>query len=83
MSPPSINPPVEQPQLPSRKVWITALLLWLLPGGTLWAFLYMIFQEIKFDQQASAWSKASFAEYMERKRAQKEAKHDIHPIRHQ
>ena len=80
MSPPSTNPAVEQPQLPSRKVWITALLLWLLPGGTLWAFLYLVFQEIKFDKQASAWSKASFAEYMERKRAQKEAKDHIHPI---
>jgi hypothetical protein len=80
MPPPSTNPAVEKPKLPPRKVWITALLLWLLPGGTLWAFLYLIFQEIKFDKQASAWSKASFAEYMERKRAQKEAKHDIHSV---
>ena len=80
---PSTNPAVERPKLPPRKVWITALLLWLLPGGTLWALFYLIFHEIKFDQQASAWSEASFAEFMERQRAQKEVKDDVHPIRHQ
>jgi hypothetical protein len=61
-------------------VWIIALVLWLLPGGTFLSLAYLFYQEIKFDKEASAWSKANFAEYCERKRKQEEAKHDIHSI---
>jgi hypothetical protein len=63
-----------------NSVWITALVLWLLPGGIFLSLAYLFYQEVKFDEQASAWSKASFAEFRERMRKQKEAKDDIHPI---
>jgi hypothetical protein len=64
-------------------VWITALVLWLLPGGIVLSLAYLYYQEVKFDEQASAWSKASFAEFRERRRKQKEAKHDVHSVGHQ
>jgi len=64
---------MNRPTVPNR-VWITALVLWLLPGGTLLALAYLYYQEVKFDKQASAWSKACFAEFRERRRKQKEAK---------
>jgi hypothetical protein len=41
---------------------------------------YLYYQEVKFDQQASVWSKGSFAEFCERRRKQKEAEHDVHPV---
>ena len=61
------------PTVPNR-VWIIALVLWLLPGGIVLSLAYLYYQEVKFDEQASAWSKASFAEFRERRRKQKEAK---------
>ena len=59
---------------------LTALVLWLLPGGIFLSLAYLFYQEVKFDEQASAWSQANFAEYCERKRKQEEAKHDVHPV---
>jgi hypothetical protein len=73
---------MNSPTVPNR-VWITALVLWLLPGGTLLSLAYLYYQEVKFDEQASAWSKASLAEFKERRRKQKEAEHDIHPVSNQ
>ena len=70
---------MNRPTVPNR-VWITALVLWLLPGGIFLSLAYLFYQEIKFDKEASAWSKANFAEYCERKRKQKEAKDDIHSV---
>ena len=67
------------PTVPNR-VWITALVLWLLPGGIFLSLAYLFYQEIKFDKQASVWSKADFAEFCERRRKQKEAKDDIHSV---
>jgi len=43
----------------------------------------LFYQEVKFDEQASAWSKASLAEFKERRRKQKEAKYDIHSLSNQ
>jgi len=70
---------MNSPTVPNR-VWITALVLWLLPGGIFLSLAYLFYQEVKFDQQASAWSKASLAEFRERRRKQKEAEHDVHPV---
>jgi len=70
---------VNRPTVPNR-VWITALVLWLLPGGIFLSLAYLFYQEIKFDKQASVWSKADFAEFCERRRKQKEAKDDIHSV---
>jgi hypothetical protein len=73
---------MNRPTVPNR-VWITALVLWLLPGGLFLSLAYLYYQEVKFDEQASAWSKADFAEFCERRRKQKEAERDIHPISNQ
>ena len=73
---------MNRPTVPNR-VWITALVLWLLPGGILLSLAYLFYQEVKFDEQASAWSKASLAEFKERRRKQKEAKRNVHPIGNQ
>jgi hypothetical protein len=73
---------MNSPKVPNR-VWITALVLWLLPGGIFLSLAYLFYEEIKFDKQASAWSKASLAEFKERRRKQKEVEHDIHPIGNQ
>ena len=73
---------MNSPTVPNR-VWITALVLWLLPGGILLSLAYLFYQVVKFDEQASAWSKASLAEFKERRRKQKEAEHDIHPVSNQ
>ena len=73
---------MNSPTVPNR-VWITALVLWLLPGGIFLSLAYLFYQEVKFDKQASAWSKASLAEFRERRRKQKEAENDIHPISNQ
>jgi len=70
---------MNSPTVPNR-VWITALVLWLLPGGIFLSLAYLFYQEVKFDQQASAWSKASLAEFRERRRKQKEAEHNVHPV---
>ena len=70
---------MNSPTVPNR-VWITALVLWLLPGGIFLSLAYLFYQEVKFDEQASAWSRASLAEFRERRQKQKEAEHDIHPI---
>ena len=70
---------MNRPTVPNN-VWITALALWLLPGGIFLSLAYLFYQEVKFDKQASAWSKASLAEFRERRRKQKEAEHDFHPI---
>ena len=73
---------MNRPTVPNR-VWITALVLWLFPGGIFLSLAYLFYQEIKFDKQASAWSKANLAEFRERKRKQKEAEHDVYPISNQ
>ena len=73
---------MNSPTVPNR-VWITALVLWLLPGGIFLSLAYLFYQEVKFDEHASAWSKASLAEFRERRRKQKEAENDIHPISNQ
>ena len=70
---------MNRPTVPN-KVWITALVLWLLPGGIFLSLAYLFYQIVKFDKEASAWSKASLAEFKERRRKQKEAEHDIHSI---
>jgi hypothetical protein len=70
---------MNRPTVPNR-VWITALVLWLLPGGIFLSLAYLFYQQVKFDKQASAWSKASFAEFRERRRKQKEAKDDVHSV---
>ena len=70
---------MNRPTVPNR-VWITALILWLLPGGIFRSLAYLFYQKVKFDKQASAWSKASLAELRERRRKQKEAEHDIHSV---
>ena len=70
---------MNRPTVPNR-VWTTALVLWLFPGGVVLSLAYLFYQEIKFDKQASAWSKASLAEFRERRRKQKEAEHEFHPI---
>ena len=70
---------MNRPTVPNS-VWITALVLWLLPGGMVLSLAYLYYQEVKFDQQASVWSKGSFAEFCERRRKQKEAEHDVHPV---
>jgi len=64
---------MNRPTVPNS-VWITALVLWLLPGGMVLSLAYLYYQEVEFDEQASAWSKASLAEFCERKRKQKEAR---------
>jgi hypothetical protein len=64
-------------------VWITALVLWLLPCGIFLSLAYLFYQEVKFDKQASAWSKANFAEFCERRRKQKEVEHDIYSVSNQ
>jgi hypothetical protein len=48
---------MNRPTVPNR-VWITALVLWLLPGGIVLSLAYLFYHEVKFDKQASAWSKA-------------------------
>ena len=73
---------MNRPTVPNR-VWITALALWLLPGGIFLSLAYLFYQEVKFDKQASAWSKASLAEFRDRRRNQKETEHDIHSISNQ
>ena len=70
---------MNRPTVPNR-VWITALVLWLLPGGIVLSLAYLFYHEVKFDKQASAWSKASLAEYRKRRRKQKEANNDIHSV---
>ena len=70
---------MNRPTVPNN-VWITALALWLLPGGIFLSLAYLFYQEVKFDKQASAWSKASLAEFRERRWKQEEAQNDVHPI---
>ena len=70
---------MNRPTVPNR-VWITALVLWLLPGGIVLSLAYLFYHEVKFDKQASAWSKASLAEYRKRRRKHKEANNDIHSV---
>jgi hypothetical protein len=70
---------MNRPTVP-KSVWITALVLWLLPGGIFLSLAYLFYQEVNFDKQASAWSNASLAEFCGRRLNKKEAKHDIHPI---
>ena len=70
---------MNRPTVPNS-VWITALVLWLLPGGIFLCLAYLFYQEVKFDKRASAWSKASLAEFRERRRKQKEANNDIHSV---
>lgn len=70
---------MNSPAVPNR-VWITALVLWLLPGGILLSLAYLFYQEVKFDEKASVWSKASLAEFKARRRKQKEVERDVHSI---
>ena len=50
------------------------------PGGTLIVLAWLLAQEIQLDKDLSAYYHASFGEFMERKRKQEEAKHDIHSV---
>ena len=61
--------------------WLYLFAIWLfIPGGTLIALAWLLMQEIQLDKDLSAYYHASFGEFMERKRKQEEAKHDIHSV---
>jgi hypothetical protein len=61
--------------------WLYLFVLWfLIPGGTLIVLAWLLMQEIHLDKDLSAHYHASFGEFMERKRKQEEAKHDIHSV---
>jgi hypothetical protein len=61
--------------------WLYLFVLWfLIPGGTLIVLAWLLAQEIQLDKDLSAYYHASFGEFMERKRKQEEAKHDIHSV---
>jgi len=61
--------------------WLYLFALWfLIPGGTLIVLAWLLAQEIQLDKDLSAYYHASFGEFMERKRKQEEAKHDIHSV---
>ena len=61
--------------------WLYLFAIWfLIPGGTLIVLAWLLAQEIQLDKDLSAYYHASFGEFMERKRKQEEAKHDIHPV---
>jgi hypothetical protein len=64
--------------------WLCLLAIWLLvPGGTLIVLAWLLVQEIHLDKELSAYYDDSFGEFMERKRKQKEAEHDIHSVSNQ
>ncbi len=61
--------------------WLYLFALWfLIPGGTLIVLAWLLAQEIQLDKDLTAYYHASFGEFMERKRKQEEAKHDIHSV---
>ena len=61
--------------------WLYLFALWfLIPGGTLIVLAWLLAQEIQLDKDLSAYYHTSFGEFMERKRKQEEAKHDIHSV---
>ena len=61
--------------------WLYLLAIWLLvPGGTLIVLAWLLVQEVRLDKELSAYYNDSFAEFMERKRKQKEAEDDIHAV---
>jgi hypothetical protein len=63
-------------------LWLFAI-WFLIPGGTLVVIAWLLLQEVHVDKELSAYYDASFGAFMERKRKQKEAEHDIHPISNQ
>jgi len=64
--------------------WLYLFAIWfLVPGGTLILLAWLLVQEVRLDKELSAYYDDSFGEFMERKRKQKEAEHDIHPISNQ
>ncbi len=60
-------------------LWLFAI-WFLIPGGTLIVLAWLLVQEVRVDKELSAYYHANFGEFMERKRRQKEAEHDIHSI---
>ena len=61
--------------------WLYLFVLWILvPGGTLIVLTWLLAQGIHLDNELSAYYHASFGEFMERKRKQEGAKHDIHSV---
>ena len=59
--------------------WLYLFAIWLLvPGGTLIVLAWLLVQEVRLDEELSAYYDASFGEFMAHK--QKEAKDDVHPI---
>jgi hypothetical protein len=64
--------------------WVYLFAIWfLVPGGTLIVLAWLIVQEIHLDKDLSAYYDASYGEFMERERKQKEAEHDIHSVSNQ
>jgi hypothetical protein len=63
-------------------LWLLAI-WFLIPGGTLIVIAWLLLQEVHVDKELSAYYDASFGEFMARKRKQKEAEHDVHPISNQ
>ena len=60
------------------------LAIWLLiPGGILIVLAWLFVQGIRLEDELSAYYDASFGEFMERRRKQKEAEHDVHSVSHQ
>jgi len=61
--------------------WLYLLAIWLLvPGGTLIVLAWLLVQEVHLDKELSAYYDDSFGEFMERKRKQEEAEHDVHAV---
>ena len=61
--------------------WLYLFAVWLfIPGGTVIVLAWLLMQEVHLDKELSAYYDASFGEFMERRRQQKEAEHDVHPL---
>ena len=61
--------------------WACLFAIWLLvPGGTLIVLAWLFVQALRLDKELSAYYDDSFGEFMERRRKQKEAENDVHPV---
>ena len=61
--------------------WLWLFAIWLIvPGGSLIVLAWLFMQEVHLEKELSAYYDASFGEFLERKRKEKEEKLDIHPI---
>jgi hypothetical protein len=64
--------------------WLYLFAIWLfIPGGTVIVLAWLLVQEAHVDKELSAYYGASFGEFVERRRQQKEAEHDVHPLGNQ